>query len=235
MGSTRLPGKILAPIVDHLPLLAVLVHRIRPAGIPLWLATTEAREDDVTAAWGDALRLRVYRGDEEDVLGRFAGIVDDTKPDWVVRFTADDPFTDAAITRHALQLARDAPSSVDLITSGPNPQFPLGYAPQVIRGSAISRLQREIPLHGTPHRVHVTTGLPSLQCAPIRDPTLPVRPGWRWTIDTLLDLAMARTAFAAFPNGGLMASYTDLVTLFDNDPGIAAINVSVIQKSQVEG
>jgi spore coat polysaccharide biosynthesis protein SpsF len=59
MGSTRLPGKVLAPVGRH-PLLAVLASRVRSAPVDeWWLATTTDPTDDVCAAWGTALGLEV--------------------------------------------------------------------------------------------------------------------------------------------------------------------------------
>ena len=235
IGSTRLPAKILAPIVGSLPLIAVLVERIRPASIPLWLATTKTKHDDVTAAWGEELALNVFRGDEDDVLSRFAAIVAETNPTWVVRFTADDPFTDAAITTRALELAMSATDHVDLLTAGPSRQFPLGYAPQVVRATAISQLDRTLPEQGTHHRVHVTSGIEASRIATIQDPTLPARPGWRWTVDTLEDMAMAQAAFAAASEHGIRTQYGEFVSILDERSDITAINGSVRQKVLDDG
>jgi spore coat polysaccharide biosynthesis protein SpsF len=235
IGSTRLPAKILAPIVGSLPLIAVLTQRIRPAGIPLWLATTSLRGDDVTAAWGHELGLNVFRGDEDDVLSRFAAIVDETNPDWVVRFTADDPFTDATITARALELAMAAPAHVDLLTAGPDRQFPVGYSPQVVRATAIVQLARTLPVQGTHHRVHVTSGIEPIRIARIGDPNLPARPGWRWTVDTIEDLAMAQAAFGAASEIGINAQYRELVSILDDRSDITDINGSVKQKALADG
>ncbi len=235
IGSTRLPAKILAPIFGSQPLMAVLTQRIRPAGIPLWLATTSTRGDDVTAAWGHELGLHVFRGDEDDVLSRFAAIVDEAKPDWVVRFTADDPFTDAAITARALELTKTAADHIDLLTAGPNRQFPLGYAPQVVRASAIAQLARTMPTQGTHHRMHVTTGIEHPRIASIHDPSQPARPIWRWTVDTMEDLAMAQAAFAATMESSIHTPYREFVSILDKRPDITGINGLVRQKALAEG
>jgi spore coat polysaccharide biosynthesis protein SpsF len=235
IGSTRLPAKILAPIVGSLPLIAVLTERIRPAGIPLWLATTQTKTDDVTAAWGHELGLHVFRGDEHDVLSRFAAIVAMASPDWVVRFTADDPFTDAAITTRAIELAMSAPDHVDLLTAGPSRQFPLGYAPQLARATAIAQLARTLPEQGTHHRVHVTSGIEPSRIASIQDPTQPARPDWRWTVDTVEDLAMAQAAFAAASERGIRTQYGEFVSILDERSDITDINSSVRQKALDDG
>jgi spore coat polysaccharide biosynthesis protein SpsF len=66
LGSSRLPGKILAPLAGR-PLLAVLASRLASARVDeWWLATTHERDDDVTAAWGEELGLHVRQKDVEE-------------------------------------------------------------------------------------------------------------------------------------------------------------------------
>lgn len=109
MGSERLPGKILAPLGGR-PLLDRLVSRIARARVSQWwLATSEHPSDDVTAAWGFELGLRVFRGSERDVLSRFLAIAAETDAEWLVRVTADNPFLDAPLIDQLLD-ARDAKS-----------------------------------------------------------------------------------------------------------------------------
>ncbi|HEB87938.1 MAG TPA: hypothetical protein ENI85_00050 [Deltaproteobacteria bacterium] len=109
MGSERLPGKILAPLGGR-PLLAWLAARIAPARVDeWWLATSSDASDDVTEAWGFELGLRVYRGDPADVLSRFLAIGAESRAEWMLRVTADNPFLDACLIDTLLD-ARDASS-----------------------------------------------------------------------------------------------------------------------------
>jgi len=112
MGSERLPGKILAPLGGR-PLLDRLVSRIARARVAQWwLATSEHPSDDVTAAWGFELGLRVFRGAERDVLSRFLAIAAETDAEWLVRVTADNPFLDAPLIDHLLDAGGAKPEAV---------------------------------------------------------------------------------------------------------------------------
>ena len=71
MTSSRLPGKILYPLTSGTPVLVALITRLKKIRIEWWLATTDNKEDDITATYGKALGIKVFRGSEKDVLSRF--------------------------------------------------------------------------------------------------------------------------------------------------------------------
>ena len=71
MGSSRLPGKVLAPIAGR-SILAHCVERLRAARVgEVIVATTTRPDDDGVAAEAERLGVTVVRGAVDDVLGRF--------------------------------------------------------------------------------------------------------------------------------------------------------------------
>lgn len=96
MESSRLPGKILAPIAGY-PLLGHVVRRLRAAGDAeagweVHVATTTRPADDVTEQLCRKLGVFCFRGPSEDVLGRFVEASRDlSEDDLVIRATADNP------------------------------------------------------------------------------------------------------------------------------------------------
>ncbi len=251
MGSSRLPGKILAPLADR-PLLAQLFSRIGSSRVDeWWLATSSDPSDDVTEAWGFELGLRVFRGSSSDVLSRFNAIGRETEADWIVRVTADDPFLDAALI-DALLDARDAnveAKQADIIQhrsglpvaeeqgdpsvpSNLSPGLPLGYGVALVRLEALERAAAEIPADQMHHRAHVTSWFASNGASfDIPTPSAwPDRAGWRWTVDTYEDLAMARSAFRLFglEAGGI--DYPTMVKRLDAHPEITSMNTHIEQK-----
>lgn len=233
MGSTRLPGKLLAPIADQ-PLLRVIVDRVRAARVDeWWLATTTDPADTVAAAWGDALGMRVLRGDPEDVLARFAAVAERARPAWIVRLTADNPFVDAAIVDRVLDVA--LASSSDHVASPEPRELPLGYLPEAVRADALLEIAAAaLPAH---HRVHVTSALVEggRSTAFRAPPDWARRPDWRWTVDTEADLAMADAAFRAFGEGWPTIGYAAMTEILDLHPEITARNATVRQKGVTEG
>jgi spore coat polysaccharide biosynthesis protein SpsF len=157
LSSSRLPGKILFPLNGQ-PLLRILIERLRPSRVQeWWLATSDQAPDDLTAAWGSALGLHVYRGSLDDVLSRFTNILEKRRPRWVVRVTADDPFMHAEIVDLLLAAAEET-RGADVI-GPPSPGFPLGFLPQVARAEAVLRAARDILAADSHHRSHVLSWL----------------------------------------------------------------------------
>lgn len=233
-GSTRLPNKVLAPLAGR-PLLALLADRLAAARVDeWWLATTAGGDDEVTACWGEALGLRVQRGAVDDVLSRFATIARARRPEWIVRITADDPFTDAAIVDHLLAAAAAQPASVALVEAAGG-VLPLGYAPQLARGAAV--LAADAAATAPHDRAHVLTWVAARRArhAVALPPAWPARPAWRWTVDTPDDLAMAQAAFAAFGARAATIDYPAMVRVLDERPALAARNAHVRQKALEEG
>src|SRR5262245_44509541 len=75
LGSTRLPGKVLADVGGR-PLLVRQIERLRlvPAIDHIVVATSDAALDDPIETLVRSLdNVGLWRGPEEDVLARFAG------------------------------------------------------------------------------------------------------------------------------------------------------------------
>jgi len=196
MGSTRLPGKVLAEI-DGRPLLEQLVRRVRSSErlTTLALATTTCPEDDVLEAAAGRLGLPVFRGSEHDVLDRFAGAARAFAAATIVRLTADNPLVDGAFVDFVVD--RYAAAGVAYAETTTTGSYPYGLSVEVF-----SRAALEADAAGATDaadREHVT---PFVRRHPQRFPALalvaPERNGdLRWTVDTAEDLAHVRALFAA--------------------------------------
>src|SRR6185437_11981074 len=92
MGSTRLPGKALAPICGK-PLLQRLCNRMAlcRCAHEVIVATSDQPQDDVIeeccAQWG----VKDFRGPGRDLTARLLGAADAFRLSEFVRVTADNP------------------------------------------------------------------------------------------------------------------------------------------------
>src|SRR5688572_29352096 len=93
-ASTRLRGKALEPIGGR-TILEQCLRRLIAGGVArVILATTCRPEDDVLEVIARRLGVPAYRGDERDVLGRFASAATLFDIDPVIRATGDNPAVD---------------------------------------------------------------------------------------------------------------------------------------------
>src|SRR6516164_455352 len=128
MGSERLPGKVLAPVLG-LPLLALIIKRISPAKKlgTLVVATTEQPEDDAVEELLLDLGVNCFRGSTEDCLDRYYKAAQAYQAQVVVRLTGDNPLIDHDFLDWVVNeyFATD-PQCDYLITSSTS--FPLGLS-----------------------------------------------------------------------------------------------------------
>lgn len=93
MGSTRLPGKVLKPVVDNLPSLFVQYERLSPSKKvnKIVVVTSDLPQDDVIENFCNQHQIPVFRGDEQNVLKRFYDAAVLFQAGTIVRVTADCP------------------------------------------------------------------------------------------------------------------------------------------------
>lgn len=190
MGSTRLPGKVLAD-VGGTPALAFLLERLRPAAVDHVVVATSVHErDDAVADVAARAGAEVVRGPEEDVLGRYGVVLSRLHCDTVVRLTGDCPLLDPGIIEDALRL--HASSGADYTSNAVVRTFPDGLDVEVVRAEALRAAIAEAS--APDEREHVT---PFVYRRPERFSCVPLLAGEalgheRWTVDTASDLELVR-------------------------------------------
>jgi len=95
MGSTRLPGKVLKPIMGK-PMLWHLVQRLKRTTYvdKVVIATSEEKNNDVIRDFCTQYSIDCFSGSEDDVLDRFYKAAKQYNADIVIRITADCPLLD---------------------------------------------------------------------------------------------------------------------------------------------
>jgi spore coat polysaccharide biosynthesis protein SpsF len=213
MTSSRLPGKVMRPILGE-PMMGRQIERLRRGKRlgELVVATSTDATDDVIAAYCSTLGVPTHRGSLQDVLGRYAGALAALGPaDHVVRLTADCPLADWRVIDDciALHLA----SSADYTSNSVDRWFPRGLDVEVFRADLLPVIAREA---ADPYeREHVT---PFFYRHPerfvLRQLTQPAYQGnLRWTVDTPEDFAFATEVYEAlYPSNPAFLS-EDIVAL----------------------
>lgn len=187
MGSRRLPGKTLMAI-GTLNVLEHCIARLDVAGLPLIVATTDRAEDDAIEVAARRVGAQVFRGDADDVLGRYIAAAKTFEVTSIVRATGDNPLVDADGPLRVVELARNI--RVDhVVESG----LPIGAAVEVVSLSALERAADLIT--DRYDREHVTSFIrrdARFQSLRAMAPRHLRRPGLRLTVDTAEDLEFVR-------------------------------------------
>ena len=99
LNSKRLSKKVLQKIMSK-PLLLLIIDRIKKNSkfkLPIIVATSKNKNDDIIENLCLEKKYDVFRGDEHDVLGRFYNTAKSKGLNYVIRCNADCPLIDYKI------------------------------------------------------------------------------------------------------------------------------------------
>lgn len=232
MGSTRLPGKVLADIGGR-PMLARVVERL--AGCPeideVTVATTTEPDDDAILPVAERSGARWSRGDPLDVLARYAVAARESAADVVVRVTADCPLVDPSVVARVVRGLLDG-EPCDYASNVIERSFPRGLDTEAFHSETLHRAARLA--RSANAREHVTWFIYAER------PDLWVRRSivddkdnsdLRWTVDTPEDLELIRRLFGAIDGRETADDYRSLIRHVRAHPELAEANRHVQQRA----
>lgn len=223
-GSTRLPGKILKPILGE-PMLARMLERVEQAKKldAFVLATTDKPEDDATAILAASAGVRVCRGSESDVLDRFYTAAKDAEAETVVRMTGDCPLMDPEVIDLVVTHFEDAKGAIDYCGTPSN--YPEGLDIEVFTFAALEEAVREAKLPS--EREHVT---PYIKNHPERFTCDTWREGeqdnsaMHWSVDTQADFDFVTKVYEQLYSANPCFTKDDVLALLAQRPELLEIN-----------
>ncbi len=201
MSSSRLPGKVMRPILG-VPMMGRQIERLRRSERlgQLVVATSVDPSDDVIVAYCADLACPTHRGPLHDVLGRFAETLAAFGPvDHVVRLTADCPLADWTVIDRCIDLHLD--SGADYTSNTLDRSYPRGLDVEVFRADWLPRIAAKT---SDPYdREHVTPIFyrhpDRFQISQLVQPTY--RAHLRWTVDRGDDFEFVTAVYEAlYPN-----------------------------------
>ena len=229
LGSTRLPGKVLADLGGR-PMLTRQIERLRlVSGVDcIVVATTDASLDDPVAALVRSLDgVGLWRGPEEDVLARFAGAAAAFDLDAIGRVTGDCPLIDPAVIGRVLAAFRSTPGC-DYSSNCRPRTWPFGFDVEFVSRRALDAAQHEAtdPFDRQHVLVYVFTRPERFRCINAVHDNVNEQ-SLRLTVDYPEDLELVRALFEElrplWPDFGL----SEILAVLKRRPELRRINATV--------
>ncbi|MEG3618558.1 glycosyltransferase family protein [Magnetovibrio sp. PR-2] len=154
MTSSRLPGKVLKPILDK-PVLELMVERLKrvPSLDDIILATTSNEDDNPAVELAERLGIKYYRGSEDDVMLRVLGAAQHHQVDVIVETLGDCPLIDPELIEQAIQAWKV--NDVDHVCNFRPYTYPIGMEVEVFGTKVLEDAARRTD--DPYHHEHVTT------------------------------------------------------------------------------
>jgi spore coat polysaccharide biosynthesis protein SpsF len=228
MGSTRLPGKVMLPLLGE-PVLTRVVRRAARATTldDVVVATTTLPEDDAIVTLASAEGWPIERGSETDLLERYLLAARSHGADVIVRVTSDCPLIDPEVIDATVLAFRSG--GVDYASNTLEPAtWPRGLDVEVMSRAALERAGRED--RDPAWREHVT---PYLYRHPevfrlLRVPAEDDHADQRWSIDTPEDYELVRRIYEAIGSDDF--GWRTALAIVERHPSWSSLNRDVVQK-----
>ena len=238
MTSSRLPKKALASL-NGIPTIIRMVNRVLLSKFidEIVIATGVSEENNILE---DTIKshtdIKVFRGDDNDVLSRYVEVTKLYEADLIIRLTGDCPLIDPGIIDNTLELIANSKS--DYASNITERTFPDGLDVEVFTKNLLMEAN-EKSLDSF-SREHVTTYMHGLRkdkiySKKIKKISLKNTEDFsqlRWTLDEKKDLDFLNIIFKNLPNS---AKWMQIVSFLVNNPDIQLLSKGIkINEGSIE-
>jgi len=139
MSSMRLPGKVLMNIAGK-PMLERVCDQVMKSNDvkKVVIATSSHASDDHIAQFCYLRKLSCYRGELDDVAGRFLDVIKGEMVEEFIRISGDSPLIDPKLIDMAIAEYRCG--IYDLVTNVLHRTFPKGQSVELVRSSSFKKM-----------------------------------------------------------------------------------------------
>ena len=226
MSSTRLPGKVLMPLIGK-PVLAHVVERVHSCQTieEVIVATSTDATDDAIATWCQSEAVSCFRGSLEDVLDRYYQVSVLHHADCVVRITADCPAVDPTIVDEVV----NGFIAGQYQFFGLAGEFPDGLDCTVFAATALARAWREATLPSEREHVgpYIETHPEMFRCGGLNK--FSGLSHYRWTLDEPRDYEFLTAVFSRLYSKDRIFLAADVMKLLDNEPELLQLNCNIVR------
>lgn len=225
MSSSRLPGKVLKPILGK-PMIWHQWQRIQRAKHidKFVLATSKDESDDILAQFFLDQGADVFRGNLNDVLSRYYYCALQYSPQHVVRLTADCPVADPALIDEVVLTHLTEKNDY---TSIGGSTYPLGLSAEICRFEVLQCAYQQALLSS--QREHVTLYIyqhsHQFKVQKIKNET--DLSHLRLTVDHPEDFELITRIYEALYSNNKNFNTEDILNLLEKNPDWALMNVHI--------
>jgi spore coat polysaccharide biosynthesis protein SpsF len=231
MTSSRLPGKVLLPVLGE-PILMHLVRRLRavPSIDAIVIATTINASDDPIVELAKEAGVLCFRGSEDDVLARVIGAGELAHAEILVEITGDCPIIDPDLIEQTIQMFFN--HSVEYVSNSVIRSYPDGMDTQVMSFEALksSALMTIDPLD----REHVSRFIwkhpETFSCVHLVAPPSLHWPELGLTLDEESDYQLLMKIIEALAPSNPLFSCHDVINFLRSSQYLLEINKAVVRK-----
>ncbi|MCA9971697.1 MAG: hypothetical protein KC425_15840 [Anaerolineales bacterium] len=227
-GSSRLPGKVLRPLLGR-PLLLRMVERVKMARLAgtVVVATTTAAEDDAILALCREAGVLCFRGHADDLLDRHYRVARLLRAEVVVKIPSDCPLICPTVIDRVIGFYLAHPRRYDYVSNLHPASYPDGNDVEVMRPAALHAAWLEAARDF--EREHTTPFLwerpQRFRLGSVRWETgLDYSMSHRWTIDYEADYHFIHAVYTALYPRNPRFTLHDVLALLAARPDIAAVN-----------
>ena len=230
MGSLRLPGKVMKKVKRRY-ILDYVVERAKNSKCnDVIVCTTYNKKDDIIEEFCQEKDINVFRGSENDVLGRIFEAVENEHESVVVRITADNPLVDPYIINYLIDIHETHNNSVT--TNYFTKSFPNGTVVSLINYEVVEYMAKEC--QDKLIREHIVFGfnkLPeSFAIEDVKAPKCWNRPDIRFCLDYKEDLELIERIAKEFDIKGNKPTAIDIINFIDKKKDIRNINYHLAKR-----
>ena len=220
-SSSRLPGKVLKPILGK-PMLLHQIERLSNSQMidKLVVTTSNNTCDDAIEKMCTDNNIEIFRGDLENVLDRFYQCAKQYNPDYIVRLTGDCPLSDWQIIDNMIQYYLD--EGLDYMKT--SPKFPDGLDAEIMTMSALSEAKKKAVL---PSELEHVTQYINKNSSRFKNKDFDCDRDlshFRWTVDEPEDFVLVEKIYQALYEDNPLFLTNDILKLLDKRTELNKIN-----------
>lgn len=238
VGSTRLPNKMIMPFSKGKSILQIIIENLLlvfPSD-KIIVATTNSIFDNKIEEIANSYKLKVHRGEENDVLKRFIDCAENYSISKIIRLCADNPFIIPGYIQKLLQSAtlNDDYLSFSFPDNTPTIKSHIGLFAEYTTLDALKKVASLT--NENIYREHVTNFIYSnpdtfiARFLPLPS-NIQKRKDIRLTIDTLEDFELLKEIYTKLPNVTSPDYINSLLLFIDKHPEVKLQMLKQIERN----